>query len=83
MYKEGQNFLEFVEEKYGAEKVPQMIDNFWMYKSFNKVIEYTIGKPIKDIDKEWLFYLRQKYYPLMGSKLPQDIGAVKLTRRGI
>lgn len=82
MYKEGQNYLEFVAERYGEEKIPQLIDNFWMYTSFTKVIEYTIGKSIRDIDKEWLYYLKQKYYPLMGSKLPQDIGAVKLTDQG-
>jgi len=39
MYKEGQSFLEFVEEKYGSEKIPLMLDNFWMYTNFNKVIQ--------------------------------------------
>ena len=82
MYKEGQNFLEFVKEKYGKEKVPLMVENIWMYSSFNKVIEHTLGKSIKEIDKEWLYYLRQKYYPLFGFKRPTDIGARKLTDEG-
>ncbi len=36
MYKEGQNFLEFVEKRYGREKIPLMMDNFWMYRQFYK-----------------------------------------------
>ncbi|MFN3693771.1 MAG: hypothetical protein ACK4UV_02090, partial [Ignavibacterium sp.] len=42
MYKEGQSFLEFVEEKYGAEKIPLLLDNFWMYKNFNDVLIHTL-----------------------------------------
>src|SRR5690606_9402672 len=70
MYKEGQSFLEFVEEKYGEEKIPLFLENFWMYRDFNKVIAYTIGKPIDEIDSEWQFYLKRKYYPLMENRIP-------------
>jgi hypothetical protein len=82
MYKEGQNFLEFVKEKYGSEKVPLMVENIWMYQNFNKVIEYTIGKSIKEIDKDWVYYLKQKYYPLFAFKKPIEVGAQKLTMEG-
>ena len=82
MYKEGQNFLEFVKEKYGKEKVPLMIENIWMYPNFNKIIEHTIGKSIKEIDKDWFYYLRQKYYPMFAFKKPTEIGAKKLTMEG-
>lgn len=64
MYKQGQAFLEYIEEVYGSEKVFQMIDNFWVYDAFDDVIEYVLAKDIKDIDEEWLQYLRKKYFPL-------------------
>lgn len=82
MYKEGQSFLEFVREKYGAEKIPLLLENFWMYKNFNEVIEHTLGKTIEDIDNEWKYELKRKYYPLLSDKLPQEIGAKKLTDWG-
>lgn len=82
MYKEGQNFLEFVKEKYGEEKIYYMLENFWMYTNFNDLIAYVLGKPIEDIDKEWIYHLRQKYYPMMSNKIPPDYGAVKLTDFG-
>ncbi|MBA4250223.1 MAG: hypothetical protein C0425_00045 [Chlorobiaceae bacterium] len=65
MYKVGQAFLEYVAEKYGEQKVTQMIDNVWMFTSFNKVIEFTLGKTLEEIDKEWMEYVKKKYYPLL------------------
>ena len=82
MYKEGQNFLEFVEEKYGTGIVAQIIENFWMFKTFDEVIEHTLGISIKELDKQWEFYLKKKYYPLYSDRLPQNIEAKQLTDFG-
>lgn len=82
MYKEGQSFLEFVEEKYGPEKVELMLENFWMSTNFNEVIEDVLGMSIKEIDNQWEFHLRKKYFPLYADKAPQDVDAVKLTDFG-
>jgi len=82
MYKEGQNFLEFVEEVYGKEKITLMLENIWMFSSFNKVIEHTLGKSIEDIDIEWLYYLKKKYYPLMENRSPLEATAKKITKEG-
>ncbi len=82
MYKEGQNFLEFVDLRYGKGTVAQLIDNFWMYSSFEDVIEYTLGESIKEIDKQWEFYLKKKYYPLYSNRVPQNIDAKQLTDFG-
>lgn len=82
MYKEGQSFLEFVAEKYGKEKIPLMLDNFWMYTNFNKVISYTLGKSIEEIDSEWLLYLKKKYFPLVANKAPIENSAKRITNFG-
>lgn len=82
MYKEGQSFLEYVEEIYGAEKIPLLLENFWMFTDFNKVISYTLDKPIDQIDSDWFFYLRKKYLPLFQSKVPITNAAKKITNFG-
>ncbi len=82
MYKEGQNFLEFVEEKYGKEKILLMMDNIWMYSNFTQVIEYTLQKPIEEIDNEWTFYLKKKYYPLLSGSTPIVNDANQITDYG-
>ncbi len=82
MYKEGQNFLHFVADKFGKDKVLQLLENIWMYPTFTKVMEYTLGESIKDIDKQWTFYLKRKYYPLISKDAPPDFASTKLTHFG-
>lgn len=82
MYKEGQNFLEFVEKKYGFEKIILLIENFWMYQDFDDIMEYTIGKKIDDINREWLFYLKRENYPLLKNNTIMNYAAEQLTDFG-
>ncbi len=82
MYKEGQSFLEFVAKEYGKDKVLQILRNIWMYSSFNKVIAYTLGQSIEEIDNNWTFYLKRKYYPLIKKDVPPEFASNKLTNFG-
>ncbi|MFI5236653.1 MAG: peptidase MA family metallohydrolase, partial [Ignavibacteriales bacterium] len=82
MYKEGQNFLEFAAEKYGREKIALLLDNFWMYSTFNEVLETTFKQSFEQIDAEWNYWLRKKYYPLMESSYPTEFGSLKVTEDG-
>ena len=82
MYKEGQNFLEYVSQEYGENKILELMENFWRFKKFSEIIEFTLGEKIDVIDKNWLHYLRQKYYPLYKDKEPHFIGAKKITNQG-
>lgn len=82
MYKAGQNFLTFVAEKYGPEKVNRLLENVWMYNYFDKVIEFTIGRPINEIDIEYQNYLRKNYFPLYKDQFPLEGIAKRLTDFG-
>ena len=82
MYKEGQSFLEFAGEKYGKQKILDLLDNMWMDKSFKRVMEYTFETTIENLDKDWRYYLKKKYYPLLATDIPQDRGALKITKDG-
>ncbi|MCW9096670.1 MAG: hypothetical protein OQJ93_04715, partial [Ignavibacteriaceae bacterium] len=82
MYKEGQSFLEFAAEKYGKEKIALLLDNFWMYSYFNQVLETTFKQSFEQIDAEWNYWLRKKYYPLMKSSYPTQFGSYKVTKDG-
>jgi len=82
MYKEGQNFLEFAAEKYGESKIGLLLDNFWMYSNFNRVLETTFKQSFEKIDAEWSYWLRKKYYPLMESSYPTEFGSSKITKEG-
>ncbi len=82
MYKEGQNFLEFISEKFGKEKVLQLLNNFWMYSRFDKVLEHTLRISIDKLNSEWVYYLKKEIYPLYSNFKPQENDAEKLTDFG-
>ncbi|MCG6961299.1 hypothetical protein LJE82_15530 [bacterium BMS3Abin03] len=82
MYKEGQSFLEFAGEKYGKQKILDVLENIWMDKSFKRVMEYTFGTTIENLDKDWQYFLKKKYYPLLATDVPQDRRALKITKEG-
>jgi len=82
MYKEGQSFLEFVGEKYGKQRVLDILENIWTNTAFSRVLEYTFRKNLEDLDAEWQYSLKKKYYPLLETDLPPSIGATKITKVG-
>ncbi len=82
MYKEGQSFLEFVANKYGEDKILLLIENFWRFKKFDDVIEFTLGERVEKIDEDWTYYLKQKYFPLYKDKTPHFIDSKKITNEG-
>ena len=65
MYKEGQNALQFLSATYGDEKILLLMENFWKESSFSDLFKITIGKNFKEFDKEWLYALKKRYYPLL------------------
>jgi len=65
MYKEGQYILNYIEEKYGEDKILLLMENFWKHTSFNEVMKATIGKNYMEFDEEWLYALKKKYYPVL------------------
>ena len=67
MYKEGQNVLQFVAQRYGEEKILLFMENFWKSGSFEDVFKLTTDRNYKQFDEEWIYALKKKYYPLLGS----------------
>jgi Tol biopolymer transport system component len=74
MYKLGQKVCEYISEKYGEDKILKLIENFWMEDNFENILKYTIGKDYTEFDKEFLYYLKKKYYPdLSNSDNPSQV----------
>ncbi len=83
MYKEGQAALRFIAEKYGDEKLLELIQNLWIDKRFALVFEKTMGMDYKEFDKEWIYHLKKEYFPLLENHdSPKQI-ADQLTHKGI
>ena len=67
MYKEGQNILRFIDERYGREKILLLMENFWKSGSFEDIFKLTFERNYAEFDREWTYALKKKYYPLLSS----------------
>ncbi|TFB09404.1 hypothetical protein E3V55_07680, partial [Candidatus Marinimicrobia bacterium MT.SAG.3] len=68
MYKEGENLLAFISERYGEEKILLILENYWVHPKFSEVVKYTLGVDYKELNRQWTYYLKKKYYPLLQDK---------------
>jgi Tol biopolymer transport system component len=82
MYKEGQSFLLYLAEKYGADKVVGMFDNWYRTDNFETVFRLTVGVPLKKVDEEWFESLRRRYYPVVAVARPVNEVGRRLTPKG-
>lgn len=74
MYKEGENLLRYIAERYGEEKILLLMENFWKANSFSEIMKLTIGKNYKEFDEDWIYQLKKRYYPIMAKEdLPSGV----------
>lgn len=67
MYKQGQYILRYIEETYGEQTILLMMENFWRSTSFSEVMKASIGKNYKELDEEWLYAFKKRYYPVLAT----------------
>jgi len=82
MYKEGQSAMAFIAERYGQDKILSLFENWWKEKKFARVLERTLGESLEEVDRQWRYSLKKRYYPLMQDHdMPRQI-AQRLTFEG-
>ncbi|MDH3251754.1 MAG: BamA/TamA family outer membrane protein [Ignavibacteria bacterium] len=82
MYKEGQNALQYIARMYGEEKILLLMENFWKASTFSQVFAITLGKDYREFDKEWLYALKKKYYPLLEHNDAPSQAAAEIVNEG-
>jgi Tol biopolymer transport system component len=63
VYREGESFFRYVEEKYGRKKVYEFMHSLQSKRSLDGAFASVFGVAIKRFSKEWENYLRVKYWP--------------------
>lgn len=80
MYKVGQSIIKFMSETYGDDKITLLFENWWKEPSFPLLIKSTYGVTLAEIGKEWEYYLKKEYYPILKDQtLPENV-ADRLTK---
>ncbi|MBN2008618.1 PD40 domain-containing protein [candidate division KSB1 bacterium] len=74
-YKGGQSVLYYLSEKYGNEKIGELLGKIKVTKSMDKGLKDAIGMDTKELTKKWHMYLKREYWPdIADRKEPEEIG---------
>ncbi len=78
-YKGGQNVLYYIAQKYGNEKIGEILGKIKINKNVERGLKQSIGIGEKDLTKRWHKYVKKQYWPDIADRLePQDF-AKKMT----
>ncbi len=59
-YKEGQAFLRWFQEQYGIERIRRLMEDYWIYQTFQECLEHIAGLKFQDLHSQWLQSLRHR-----------------------
>ncbi|MDZ7261154.1 MAG: BamA/TamA family outer membrane protein, partial [candidate division KSB1 bacterium] len=78
-YKGGQSILYYLAEKYGREKIGELLGKIKINRSVEKGLKQSIGVDEKELTERWHLYLKREYWPdIAGRKQPEEF-AKRLT----
>ena len=63
VYRFGQSVFNFIGQKYGDEKIGEIIQKAPLYKNLDKAIKSSLGIDLKQLSKMWLEDTRKQYLP--------------------
>ncbi|MDQ7064302.1 MAG: BamA/TamA family outer membrane protein [candidate division KSB1 bacterium] len=62
-YKGGQSVLYYLAQKYGGEKIGEILNRTKLSKSLERGLRQSIGMGVDDLSERWQKYLKQQYWP--------------------
>ncbi len=68
VYKEGQSILHYIKEKYGDEKIGELMNKTKVMGSLSSAIKSVLGIDEDKLSEEWIKSLKEEYWPLVGIK---------------
>ncbi|MCP4632757.1 MAG: hypothetical protein GY855_07505 [candidate division Zixibacteria bacterium] len=63
VYKEGQSAMMYLSEKYGEEKITEILAKGKIHLTMDKALKAAIGKNMKEFNEEWSLAMRKEYWP--------------------
>ncbi|MEE4312315.1 MAG: BamA/TamA family outer membrane protein [candidate division KSB1 bacterium] len=78
-YKGGQSVLYYLSEKYGQEKIGELLGKIKVSKSMVKGMKQAIGVDPEDLTEKWHMHLKREYWPDIADRKEPEEFAKKLT----
>lgn len=78
-YKEGQSAILYLAERYGEEKIPEVLNKGRFESSMDNSLKRAIGMGVKEFDEAWQKRLRKEYWPEISQREEPKDFAKQLT----
>jgi len=65
----------YLAERYGEWRIPQLYKDMWKFETFGQAMQATYGRRLEDLSQEWLYWMRQRYYPAVATSKPLALDA--------
>ena len=82
MYKIGQDIIHYIADTYGEDKLLKLLEVLWKYNYFEQSFQDVLGVSYREFDKEYLYYLKKRFYPLLAREDFNDQVSETVVREG-
>jgi Tol biopolymer transport system component len=79
IYKEGQAAIKFMNERYGPDRVRDLLQKLKFHRSFDRAFELSLGMSQNKFDEEFQSWLKKTYWPAVRTKNGPEQFARRLT----
>jgi len=79
VYKQGQSALSYLVDRYGEDRLRDVLKRIRQTRSFERAFQTSIGMPIDKFDEQWREWLRKQYWPTVAHKDTPESFARRLT----
>lgn len=80
VYKGGQAFISWVEEKYGEQKVADLFHRMCRDNNSEIVFKELFKKDFESVNREWFIDMKKKYFPSIEIMEEPDLRDIRLTQ---
>ncbi|MDZ7376483.1 MAG: peptidase MA family metallohydrolase, partial [candidate division KSB1 bacterium] len=78
-YKGGQSLLYYMGQKYGGEKIGELLGKIKLSKSTERGLKQAIGLDTRDLTKKWQTHLKREYWPDIANRSEPEEIAKRMT----
>lgn len=82
MYKLGESICTFIDSTYGSDKILEFFENWHKGRSFDEIVEITLGMNLEHLSQEWEYSLKKRYFPEIRNLDLPKMEAERLTPDG-
>jgi Tol biopolymer transport system component len=78
-YKGGQSVLYYLSQKYGGQKIGEILGKIKLNRSVDHGLKESIGIDVKDLTERWHLHLKREYWPDLAGRFEPEEFAKRMT----